>query len=148
VAQADWQRFTRPRFALEFSYPPTTPRGQPVERNEQRRDDMERVHLSSPDREELYVEVARFTGITPQDEYANHKPFLEQRFGRDSVTGLAQTSLLDAPAWTYSIRWDEDGRPMERAVLLLQIGADTYRIIRDPRSGLNDEVMATIKIAE
>jgi hypothetical protein len=35
---------------------------------------------------------------------------------------------------------------MERSVLLLRVGRDTYRIIYDPRSELNTEVIATLTI--
>jgi hypothetical protein len=123
-----------------------------VERNEQRIGDnrgaMERVHVSSPDRRELYFELARFGGIAPQDEYANHKPFLEERFGARSVTPLTATSLHDRPAWTYAFHWDEQDGPMERTALLLQAGEDTYRVIYDPRSELNDQVIATITIQD
>jgi hypothetical protein len=37
---------------------------------------------------------------------------------------------------------------MERAALLLQVGEDTYRVIFDPRSELNDQVIATFTIAD
>lgn len=72
----------------------------------------------------------------------------EQRFGAGSVTELTQTNLLDRPAWTYSFGWNEGGRPMRRAAILLQVGRDTCRIIRDPRSALNDHVLATLTLVE
>jgi hypothetical protein len=146
--QSDWQRFTNPRFRLEFSYPSPTPQGHEVERKEQRvddhRGDMERVHLSSPSSGELYFELARFAGITPQDEYANHRPYLEQRFGPGAVMELSETTLLNRPAWAYGIKSPET----ERAVLLLHLDGDSYRIIYDPRSALNDQVIATLAIVE
>jgi len=152
MERRQWQRFRHPRFRLEFRYPEVTTEGQPVKRNEQRveghRGEMERIHLSSPDRRELYFELARFGGIAPQDEYANHKPSLEERFGADSVTALTATRLHDRPSWTYAFHWDEQEGPMERAVLLLQVGEDTYRVIYDPRSELNDQVIATLTIAD
>jgi hypothetical protein len=37
---------------------------------------------------------------------------------------------------------------MERAVLSLQVGRDTYRIISDPRARLNDDIIATVSIEE
>jgi len=146
----DWQRFTRLGFRVEFSYPSVTPRGHAVERSEDAIEghpvagDFERVHLSSRDSRELYVELARFPDRTPQDEYRLHLPYLEQRFGADSVTALTETSLRGWPAWAYGFRWD-DG---ERSVLLLQVKRDTYRIIYDPRAGLTTRVLATLTITE
>jgi hypothetical protein len=145
---AGWERYANPRFAVGFSYPSPTPQGHEVERQEQHvrdhRGDMERVHLSSPTSGELYFELACFRGIAPEDEYANHRPYLEKRFGEDGVSELTETTLLDRPAWAYSIRWDAG----ERAVLLLPLAGDTYRIIRDPRSELNDDVLATLTVSE
>ena len=77
-------------------------------------------------------------------EFTNPTPYLEQRFGADSITALTETSLLERPAWAYAFRWDEG----ERSVLLLQVARDTYRIIYDPRSKLNTHVIATLTIAE
>jgi hypothetical protein len=143
-----WQRLTRPAFGVELSYPAVTPRGHAVERTEERaedhRGDMERVHLTSGESRELYVEVARFRELAPQDEYRQHRAYLEQRFGADSVTALTETSLGERPAWAYAFRWDEG----ERAVLLLQVARDTYRIIYDPRSALNTQVIDTLTFAE
>jgi hypothetical protein len=130
-----WVRFSG--FGVEFEYPA----------DGARRDEApQRVHIQSPDRQELYFEVARFAGLTPEAEYERHKPYLEGRFGAHAVTELAETTHVGSPAWTYSFNWAEDGRPMARTALLLQIGADTCRVIRDPRSALNDEVLATLRL--
>ena len=131
----DWQRYSNPRFRLEFRYPDPTPRGHEVERNEQR------VH---DERGELYFELSRFVGISPQDEYASHRPFLEQRWGDGAVTELAETALLERQAWRYGIRWPE----ADRVVLLLPLDGYAYRVIYDPRSELNEDVLATLAIVE
>jgi hypothetical protein len=135
--QSDWQQAARPGFRVELSYPVVTPRGVTVERTE----DANRVHLRSPGGE-LYVELARFEGLAPEGEYARHRPYLEERFGEGAVTELIETSVGERPAWSYGFRWD-DG---ERSVLLLKVGEDTYRVIHDPRSELNAEVVATLLI--
>ena len=64
-----WTRLAKPGFLFEFSYPDPTPDGQAVVRDEQPFREYARVHLSSPDRRELYLEVVRFDDITPEDEY-------------------------------------------------------------------------------
>ncbi|MFL6029211.1 MAG: hypothetical protein ACJ74D_04165 [Gaiellaceae bacterium] len=128
----DWTRFSG--FGVEFSYPASAERDEAADI----------VHVHSADRQELYFEVARFRGLTPQQEYARHRPYLEQRFGPGAVTELTATNLGNTPAWTYSFNWDEEGSAMERTAVLLQLGPDTCRIIRDPRSVLNDEVLASV----
>ncbi len=125
---------------MQFSYPAVTPLGHDVTRNDEPFGDFPRVHLSSPESQELYVEVVRFTGLSPEDEYREHRRYLEQRFGADAVTALTETTLANQPAWTYAFRWP-DG---ERAVFSLSVAGDTFRFIYDPRSELNAHVLATV----
>jgi hypothetical protein len=142
--ERDWQRLTRPGFKVELSHPATTPQGHAVERAEDERGDAQRVHLTSPGSAELYVELMRFGGMSPKDEYLHHRPYLEQRFGPGSVTELSETSLRGRAAWAYAFRWDAG----ERSVLLLDVDGDTYRVIHDPRSALNAEVIETLEVVE
>jgi hypothetical protein len=98
--------------------------------------------VTSTGSDELYVELVRFQDLAPEDEYLSHRQVLEQRFGPGAVTELTQTTLRGLPAWSYGFRW-EDG---ERSVLLLQVDEDTYRVIHDPRSPLNADVIATLRL--
>jgi hypothetical protein len=142
----EWQTVTFAGSEVAFSYPAVTPQGQTVERVvEQARDhrgDIERMHLSSPDKHELYVEVIRFRDLSAQEEYERHRSHLEQRLGEGSVTPLNETTFGERPAWTYGFRWD-DG---ERSVLSLEVDGDTYRILWNPRSELNSKVVATMVV--
>ena len=145
---AGWQRLGHPGFKVDLRYPKVTPQGHAVDRAEERvndhRGDMERVHLTSRRSQKLYVEVARFRGLAPEDEYHDHRRYLEQRFGADAVAPLTETTVRERPAWAYAFQWDEG----ERAVLLLQVAGDTYRVIYDPRSELNAQVIATVTITD
>ena len=148
--QREWSQLKHPSFRVHLSYPAITPRGRVVERTDERVEshpiagDFERVHLVSADSGELYVELVRFPDRSPHDEYRLHRPSLIERFGEDAVTALTETTFGDWPAWSYSFRWD-DG---ERAVLLLSVSRDTYRVIYDPRSELNDRVLRTLTLTE
>jgi hypothetical protein len=141
---ADWQQFARSGFRVRFRYPVLTPRGRPVDCAEEQRDDGVRVHLTSRDSRDVYVEVRQFLGLAPGDEYARHKGYLEQRFGAGATTELTATSLGRWPGWAYAFQWEQG----ERSVLLLPVLHDTYRIIYDPRSPLNMQVIATIALVE
>jgi hypothetical protein len=141
---AGWQEFAHPEFPLRFRYPAVTPEGRVVERRDERRGDIVRVHLTTPDKGELYFEVTRFPCIAPADEYAGHKPHLEKRFGAEAVSPLTETSFHGRPAWTYDFWWPEG----ERAAFLLPVGGDTYRIIYDPRSSLNTRVIDTVSVID
>ena len=64
---------------------------------------------------------------------------------------MARLTSFPTPGFsglTYAFRWDEEGRPIERAALLLHVAGDTYRVIYDPRSVLNERVIPTLIVAE
>jgi hypothetical protein len=149
-APPDWERFTRPGWEVEFSYPTVTPEGHDVERAEEQANDhrgaIERVHLTSAGSGELYFEAARFRGETPEGEYLNHTAYLRRRFGDEAVTELSETTVAGRAGWAYGLRTDEGEH--ERSLLLLPIGSDTYRFIYDPRSELNAKVLASLTVTE
>jgi len=71
---------------------------------------------------------------------------LEKRFELDdfAITGLNETRLVLQPAYEYAFKW----RQKERAVILVQKDRAVYRIIYDPHSPLNLQVLATIEFIE
>ena len=139
-----WQLFTDPRFELRFHYPATTPQGHSVEKTEDQHDDVLRVHLVSRDSQELYFEVVEYPNLLPREEYEQHRAYLEQRFDDLAITELQETSLALLPAYAYSFKWDQG----ERAVLLIPKDQATYRVIYDPRSPLNAQVLSTTEFID
>ena len=135
-----WQLFADPRFELRFRYPLTTPGGHSVEKIEGQRDDTVRVHLVSQGSQELYFEVMKFLDLSPEEEYQRHKADLVQRFEALTITALDETRLGGLPAYRYALTWPD----RERAVILVHKGRATYRIIYDPRSALNAQVLSTV----
>jgi hypothetical protein len=142
--RSGWLEFSRPAFRLRFLYPEVTPQGRPVDITEEEHDGVHRVHLTAREGGELYLEVIRFPHLRPAEEYARHRAYLADRFGPEAVSEPTETSLRSAPAWSYGFR----GKELERAVLSLQVGRDTYRIVSDPRAALNDEIIATVRIEQ
>jgi hypothetical protein len=137
-----WLEFSRTAFKLRFLYPAVTPRGRPVEIAGEEHDGAHRVHLTARDGDEVYRELFRFPDLQPPEEYARHRAYLVGRFGPDAVSELTPSSLRGWPAFAYAFR----GNGLERAVLSLQVGRDTYRIISDPRARLNHDIIATVTI--
>ena len=113
-----------------------------MEITEEQHDGTHRVHLTAREGGEIYLELFRLPDLQPPDEYAGHRTYLMERFGPEAVSELTEASLRGWPAWSYAFR----GNGIERAVLSLQVGRDTYRIISDPRARLNDDIIATVSI--
>jgi len=139
-----WQLFADPQFKLRFHYPRTTPQGHSVETIESQHEDALRVHLASVGSQELYFEVMKLCDLTPQQEYQQHQGDLAQRFVGVTISELEETKLGSRPAYSYRFSWSDK----ERAVMLVQLDRATYRIIYDPRSTLNAQVLSTVTFFE
>jgi hypothetical protein len=139
----DWRQFADPRFEVRFRYPAVTPRGEPVEATESQPGDGLRVHARSANRD-VYFELTRYPPMPGEDEYRQHKPYLEGRFGEGAVTDLTETRVASRSAQTYAFAWP-DG---ERVVLLVRTATATYRVIYNPRSPLNAAILATLEVRD
>jgi hypothetical protein len=139
----NWKYFTDSRFALGFRYPQATPQGHIVEWAESQKDDVVRVHFTSKDSQELYFEVTKYFGLPAQVEYQQHKESLEERPEEFVVSGLKEIHWMSQPAYEYSIKWDNRAR----MVILLETDDATYRILYDPYSPLNIQILSTLQWA-
>lgn len=131
-----WQTFTFPGFELQFQYPQTTPSGHAVDMDEIR------VHFRSRESPELYFEVSRHLHLSADAVYEREKGFIMDRLKECEVSALKPITFASQPAYEFSFRWT-DG---ERAVILIEKQEYLYRVIYDPRSQLNLQVLATIQI--
>lgn len=138
---AGWKTFDDPRFELTFRYPDPTPQGRPVEVLEGGYTYGLRMHFASPERE-LYIEVVRFDPLPHEEEHARHKALLEGRDREHSVSALTPATLAGRPADSYVFTFPE-GR---RVALLLSTATATYRVIYNPESPLNDDIIATFAL--
>jgi hypothetical protein len=80
----------------------------------------------------------------PDDEYQRHKAYLEKRLALDgfAIIELTDQMLGMLPACQYSFRWDDK----QRVAILIQENEVTYRIIYDPRSPINAQILSTIEL--
>jgi hypothetical protein len=137
----NWQHFANPRFALGFMYPSLTPQGHIVERAERQGDEVIRVHFTSKDSHELYFEMAKYINLSPPVEYQRHKESLEKRPDRFIVSELKEIRWLSQSAYEYSLKWKQG----TRTVRLIEADNVTYRILYDPYSPLNVQVLSTVQ---
>jgi hypothetical protein len=141
TSMQNWQLFDDKRFALQFKYPSKTPQGSLIDRTEGQHDETIRVHFISRDSEELYFEVTKYHGLPPREEYRRHKEELKKRFTELSITDIQEINWKSLPAYEYSF----DGPPGRRSVTMFEKNEVTYRILYDPRSPLNLQVLSTVE---
>ena len=139
----NWQDFVYPGFALRFRYPQVTPQGHIVEKDESQIDEAIRVHFTSKESYELYFEISKYTALPAQAEHQKHRESLENRPGGYVVSDLKEIRWMSQPAFEYSIKWQEGAR----VVMLIEADNATYRILYDPNSPLNVQVLSTLQWA-
>ena len=139
-----WMLFEDQRFSLVFKIPEGTPQGHNVERIDSQQDIAVRVHFVSRNSKEVYFEVTKYVDLAPMVEYQLHKADLERRFSDLSITDLETSHWKSFPAHVYSFRWNKS----TRSVLLVKRGNCTYRILYDPQSKLNTEILSTVEWME
>jgi len=137
----DWHLFKDSRFSLQFRYPPNTPQGYFVNKSESQQDDALRVHFVARDSQELYFEVTKYPAFLAQVEYQQHKADLEKRLDEFRITELKKITWKSLPAYEYSFEWSRG----TRSVILFERNGATYRILYDPRSPLNNQVLSTLE---
>jgi hypothetical protein len=137
----NWPHFSNPEFALGFQYPQSTPHGHIVEKVERREEGAIRIHFTSKDSRELYFEISKYDHLSPQVEYQRHKENLETRPEQFVVSELKEIRWMSQPAYEYSFRWSQGAR----IVILIEADNTTYRVIYDPYSPLNVQILSTLQ---
>lgn len=138
-----WHRYAHPALRLQWRYPTTTPGGQPVELVEEQREDVVRVHLRAPD-DEVYFEVRRYAAGDPRAHYAHHRAGLEVQLAGQglAVSALAPATVAGQAGYAYAFGW---GR-RERSARLVAVGDGLYRIVYNPRSAVNEQILNTLSV--
>jgi hypothetical protein len=136
-----WSRFTSPQFPFRVSFPDPTPGGAPVVVHQRGGEGGYRLHLVSEGSDEVYFELGRYEQLTRQ---AAVEAFIQDVSGR--IEGLHHSQLVEIewhgqPAARFSIDWP--GK--ERIILFFERDAVLYRIIYDPASLVNQEILASFE---
>jgi hypothetical protein len=136
-----WKRFKDPRFGLVFEYPEETSQGHFVDKAESQQAGTVCTRLTSRDSKDLYFEVTKYQDLPAQMEYHQHRENLEQRFSELIITELKQIIWKSHPAYEYSFDWKQG----VRSVILIERDDATYRILYNPRSLLNTQILSTVE---
>jgi hypothetical protein len=136
-----WRTFSHPDFSFYFQYPDPTPEGYVVERKEGGVEPaVTRVHLTSPGSQELYFEVGCYPDLTAEAAYEQFKEVLTRQFGEVEVGSLEGTTVAGRPGFTFTFRWAAG----TRAVVFVPYNGILYRIVYNPQSPLNVQVLSTL----
>ena len=139
-----WQRFSDPAFGVTFSFPDSTPEGFRIKKQIRKTGELNRIHLSSPESGELYFELSCYpNGLDPKTGRQQLVDENKQRFQDIKATSLEEASVAAIPAQLFTFTW----REASRHVLFFEIDRAAYRIIFDPQSHLNHQILSTVKLS-
>lgn len=126
--------------------PETTPNGQPVTITRDARADSTLMHAESPDQSELYFEVVCYTAERDHGAaVTDQQTFLAQHAKDHRIGAAASTSLNGRRATTFDFEGQLQGRWKVRRFLFVDAGGVTHRIVFDPTSTLNHDVLAALE---
>jgi hypothetical protein len=121
----------------------TTPAGHPVElRRLESAGGGPRVHLISPASDELYFEVGRYPDTTPEEAYARFTADVAGRVPEAVFTELRADWLGGRPGFRFGVQLPD----RRRVVWLLPATDALYRIVYNPESAVNEQVLATVSV--
>jgi hypothetical protein len=129
--------------------PQTTPNGQTVAILRDERTDTTLMHAESPDQSELYFEVLCYRNLRDHDAViAAQHAFLAEHAKDHRIGATTPTTVNGLPATTFDFEGWLQGRWKVRRFAYVDARGCTHRIVFDPTSRLNHDVVATLKFAE
>ena len=136
-----WQTFAHPEFALRFRFPITTPQGQSIEIRETERAGGRRVHLLTEDRQAVYFEVTYYAEQAAEQAYQQLKQEGEQATETAEIDDLQPGAFGGLPAFEFTFKRGD----LERAVILVPRQQALYRLLYNPHSALNRQILGTVE---
>lgn len=138
-----WVQYDDQDLGVRVRIPDPTPMGRSIRFEEKRHPDCYRVHLTSHESQEVYFEIGRYVGVTQDDAVRRFTNGLPEDLGTPQLTGPEAAIVSGHPAARLKVRWPD----RVRWVYFLHLGGDTFRVILDPTSGLNVQMLASLDFA-
>lgn len=128
--------------------PESTPNDQKVTIERRENASVYIMHAESPDQSELYFEVAVYPSIVDHTLLAGQQQeFLRNNSSDGSMTDIVQGVVGSHSGTTFDFRGSLQGKWKERRFLFVNSSRRTFRIVHDPTSTLNLEVLMSLKLS-
>ena len=129
--------------------PTITPTGQGVAILKDEREGVHRVHAQSPDASELYFEIVSARGLLDHEQIiAEQKAFLTHQSSDAIITATKQSVVVSVRATEFGFEGTLGGQWKSRRFIFLDSALRTYRIIYDPRSTVNEQILDSLVLQE
>lgn len=132
--------FVSEEIAVQLNYPNPTPAGNPVIIHHPPSNTSTRAHLISANSEEVYFEVSRYNSHSLQDALTRFQEELLANNPDVILNPTHQTEVKGHPSHQFTAIWPTKGR----LITFIQHPHALYRIIYNPRSPLNKQILASL----
>jgi len=137
----DWTIFERSDWSVTLRYPDPTPTGCPVRIHERIQETGHRFHFVSEGSDEVYFEIGRYPENSVEHVKAVFIEDVTDRIEGIEVGAPEQATIAGRSATRFEIRWP--GK--RRLIHLLGVDGVTHRVILDPDSELNLEILDSLR---
>jgi hypothetical protein len=128
-----------PQLPITLQYPDPTPLGYKVNVIEKTGDISYRIHLVSEGPSEIYFEVGKYLNLSISEAVNLFKNELIENISNVEISAVTTTIIASKPAYHLTVRWPSK----ERRVFFIEHEEKIYRIILDPLSDINEQILKT-----
>ena len=132
--------YSNQHLAITLQYPQRTPLGYHVNVVEKLSDVSYRIHLISDESSEIYFEVGCYHTLSTIDAMNLFQKELVENINNVEISHGKTTTFAAKPAYPLAIRWTAK----ERNVIFVEHEGKVYRIIYDPVSPINKQILNTL----
>jgi hypothetical protein len=137
----NWVTFSSQKLSIALKYPNPTPQGHPVFKHERTATSSYRVHFVSDGSDEVYFEIGRYSNLPVQKAIDDFQQDVMERIDQIETSEVTELSMDNYPSYQFSIRWP--GK--ERFIQFIEIEPVLYRIIHDPASPINKQILESLE---
>jgi len=134
ASRPNWLSFSAPGLGLSLHYPGAAADGELVEM-----DDF-RAHFRTMNSPQVYFEVSRHTGVSSTELYRRETAAIRRASPDARVSDAASVSFAGCDAQQFTVTFPDK----ERVFTLIERDGRVYRVIYDPRSPVNGDIISTI----
>lgn len=144
-----WRTIADEEHGYSLRLPLETPTGQRVRISREKSAGRHRVHASSRDESELYVEIVSFPGLIDHRKAVDdQREFLLARSPNGVVTPAEPSFFGSRPSVSFLFEGELDGKFKLRRIRFVDSATRTFRIAYDPGSELNQEILEGWRVRE
>jgi len=137
----NWITYSHQNLSVVLKYPNPTPLGNLVNINEQSGPSRCRAHFVSSGSDEVYFEVGRYVELPVTQAIDDFLIDVSGRFENLEISEVERITYKSFPAHRLSIRWP--GK--ERVILFIEKEDALYRIVHDPTSMINRNMLDSVE---